>query len=344
MKKALQAAQKQKEARRDRVSFILVLILSSIAAVALLLPGIYAIAFSCGQAALGGMLWGLALMALGVLVGFLFGVPKSNRDETANGLRASTNPEDISEGNGLRANTNLEDISDWLSKIIVGTGLVELKSSPVYLKRLATLISGTLCPNGSAGMSIGAAIALVFPAIGFLIGFLVTRVWLQGEFRASDLTLVEARLEQGIEQAKNLAKIALGVAPTQIQADTDASMDVWDSDPHAGKFGGKPSGNHRQLSAEITPLLPGETTCKIKLQVTSTDPLEPLTGTVTFYLHPTYTEDQITVPVDTNGTATLIIHADAPFTVGASADNNQTRLELDLSKVPGGTREFYENA
>lgn len=30
------------------------------------------------------------------------------------------------------------------------------------------------------------------------------------------------------------------------------------------------------------------------------------------------------------------------FTIGAETDNGQTRLELDLMDVPGGTRSFYE--
>ncbi len=55
-------------------------------------------------------------MASGALLGFLFGIPRSlqaDRDAT----REDSAP--------LSQNTNLEQISDWLTKILVGVGLVQ---------------------------------------------------------------------------------------------------------------------------------------------------------------------------------------------------------------------------
>ena len=61
--------------------------------------------------AVGFMLAGGAF-TIGALLGFLFGVPRALTGATQEA--------------GLRSNTNLEQISDWLTKILVGVGLVEI--------------------------------------------------------------------------------------------------------------------------------------------------------------------------------------------------------------------------
>lgn len=51
----------------------------------------------------------------GGLVGFLFGIPRA--------VQGSTAPSGATQ---YQANTNLEQVSDWLTKIIVGVGLVQI--------------------------------------------------------------------------------------------------------------------------------------------------------------------------------------------------------------------------
>lgn len=79
----------------------------------------------------------------------------------------------------------------------------------------------------------------------------------------------------------------------------------------------------------------------VEITVKSTDPARPLTGTVVFYLHPTYAPPTCDVPV-VNGEATLKLQAWGAFTLGAVADAGSTRLELDLMTVAGGSPAFYE--
>src|SRR5689334_2047890 len=69
-----------------------------------------------------------ASLFVGVLLGFLFGIPKTlrrNPDPTAGGP--------LAEGD-YQPNTNLEEISDWLTKLIVGIGLVELRRIPELIE------------------------------------------------------------------------------------------------------------------------------------------------------------------------------------------------------------------
>lgn len=74
-------------------------------------------------------LWAMAYCVGGFLIGFLFGIPKVlQANET---VAARANPQ-------YRVNKNLEQISDWLTKIIVGLGLVQLRSVPRNLYDAAT--------------------------------------------------------------------------------------------------------------------------------------------------------------------------------------------------------------
>jgi hypothetical protein len=122
-----------------------------------------------------------------------------------------------------------------------------------------------------------------------------------------------------------------------------AAGDVWDTDPNKGKFGGSANANGRKLSAEIKPAASRRSAaCKIHINVSSTDANKPLTGNVRFYLHPTFgrwKKYDVTVK---NGVAEDDITSWGAFTIGVEADGGETRLELDLSDVRGGTEKFYQ--
>jgi hypothetical protein len=65
-----------------------------------------------------GLLAAFAASAVGGMIGFLFGVPKGPSD--SNDQQRS--------GFYYRPNTNLEQVSDWLTKIIVGVGLIQFRA------------------------------------------------------------------------------------------------------------------------------------------------------------------------------------------------------------------------
>ena len=100
---------------------------------------------------------GLAAWLGGSLLGFLFGVPR---------FQASPNQD----GSRIVPNTNLEQVSDWLTKIIIGATLVQLKEISAGLGRLAQAIGGEI--EAPAGSTAAGAAVLFFLFVGFMWGYL----------------------------------------------------------------------------------------------------------------------------------------------------------------------------
>lgn len=140
-----------------------------------------------------GLVWGLALYASGLFLGFLFGIPRAAAsyarvpppaEDTQSG-DAKTVPASAPDSAARRStvNSNLVEVSDWLTKIIVGVGLVELKELPGHGQSLAGFIAGSLAGTGAQApkgdyTSVAGAIALYFGVLGFITGYLLTRVFL----------------------------------------------------------------------------------------------------------------------------------------------------------------------
>lgn len=110
--------------------------------------------------------------AVGVLLGFLFGIPRA-----VDGAQPS--------GAAYRANTNLEQISDWLTKIIIGVSLIELSS---LSKGFGKVVDGVAdgIGGGVAGRTVAAGLLLYFSIIGFINGWLAVRLYLQRALSAAD--------------------------------------------------------------------------------------------------------------------------------------------------------------
>jgi hypothetical protein len=155
------------------------------------------------------------------------------------------------------------------------------------------------------------------------------------------VTEIEKNLGPGSK--RQLQKPERRESRTHIAASEDQEGDLWDSDPHKGKFGGSPAANSRLLKAVITPLTGRNSAgCEVRATVESTDSSKPLKGTVTFHLHPTFGwREKVKVKV-VRGVATYEFNSWGAFTIGAEADDGKTRLELDLAQVKGGTDKFYE--
>lgn len=107
---------------------------------------------------------------LGILVGFLFGIPR-----TPIGI----------EGQPGGVNTNLEQISDWLTKILVGVGLTQLESLPTRLWAIAGKLADAL-PQSDGRQAIVLALLSYGAAAGFLTGYLLTRLFLAPALRRAD--------------------------------------------------------------------------------------------------------------------------------------------------------------
>jgi hypothetical protein len=111
-------------------------------------------------------------------------------------------------------------------------------------------------------------------------------------------------------------------------------------DPHKGRWGGKAERNGRQLSA-VVQRTDDPDWFLFRLTVASLKGKRPLTGSVIFYLHPTFKPTKIKVVV-MNGVAEYENYAYGAFTVGAVTDGGKTKLELNLGDLPGAPQEFKE--
>lgn len=135
-------------------------------------------------------LWSLACLASGGIIGFLFGIPRVLQGDATHAPAEQLGGKDetsLSHQAAYRqqVNTNLEQISDWLTKIIVGIGLVELRRLPELLNRSSTFIANGLglSPNSQV---LAAAIIVYFGLIGFLSTYMITRIYLAGAFQRAD--------------------------------------------------------------------------------------------------------------------------------------------------------------
>jgi ABC-type amino acid transport system permease subunit len=115
----------------------------------------------------------LASMLSGALLGFLFGVPRLNRNYDPR--------EDYGRTTKYLPNTNLEDVSDWLTKIIIGITLTQLAKIPDYLQGIADYVTANSSCAGQdchlAGPVIVSLLVYFFIA-GFLSGYYYTRIFL----------------------------------------------------------------------------------------------------------------------------------------------------------------------
>lgn len=147
-----------------------------------------------------------AFLLIGGVLGFLFGIPRTLQQE-------SSGTDESNKAGGAptvnyRANTNLEQISDWLTKMLVGVGLTQLTAMPEHLNKVTLYIAGGLGGYPSSPI-LAMSIVLYFSTVGFLFGYLWTRLFLAGAFRQADLMsigLLASRVEQTDRKLEGLKK------------------------------------------------------------------------------------------------------------------------------------------
>jgi len=118
-----------------------------------------------------------ACVALGSLVGFIFGIPRTLQRPD----RTNTSPEaDKANTPQYGANTNLEEISDWLTKILVGVGLTQLGDLPEALEGIVAYLADRIgvekCELFILGLLLWSVIG------GFFLGYLFARTILPKAF------------------------------------------------------------------------------------------------------------------------------------------------------------------
>ena len=137
------------------------------------------------------LLWAGACLISGCFIGFLFGIPRVVQTETdaAGAVKPASTRSNSGDGAAGRSagsggyrqlvNTNLVEISDWLTKIIVGLGLVNLQKVPGLIDSAASVLGSEL-PGPAYAFS--TALIVAFSVLGFLMGYLYTRLFLAGAF------------------------------------------------------------------------------------------------------------------------------------------------------------------
>jgi CheY-like chemotaxis protein len=195
--------------KSSRVPFVLL---------SIFLLGTWAVA-ACGGAGanyhLGNaLIWGFGFCVGGMLLGFLFAIPRILPAGTiiaparvaANGKRDSDAGAASIVNHGSNSpseiNSNLVEVSDWLTKIIVGVGLVELKQLPGTARGVADYIAPSLGLEAGVAAPVAGGIMLFYSALGFLIGYLLTRIYLAVIIKWADnqvKNLNTVRLDSGTE-------------------------------------------------------------------------------------------------------------------------------------------------
>jgi hypothetical protein len=162
-----------------------------------------------------GILVAGAALSSGLVLGFIFGVPRVGSPDPV----AKTAPEpagaqpagSATQTNNVTSNSNLVEISDWLTKILVGVGLVELNSIPAKLGKLSYHVGLGLRPaqcGGScadllnSGQAAGLAIILFFFALGFLWCYVWTRLYFFSDLKG----LVDVMREDRVKDLVSLAE------------------------------------------------------------------------------------------------------------------------------------------
>lgn len=136
------------------------------------------------------MLSALGFLLVGFLLGFIFCIPRTPAKTAPPAVPAGASTGSSSQespSDPIETNSNLNEISDWLTKIIVGVGLVQLNKIPGKLSDLATYIGaglrncsgngGDACTKNSEALALG--IFIFFTAVGFLFGYIWTRLYYQ---------------------------------------------------------------------------------------------------------------------------------------------------------------------
>jgi tetratricopeptide (TPR) repeat protein len=170
------------------------------------------------------LVWALAWFSCAFILGFLFGIPKtqSRQVPSATNSQSGSLPSQVGETGGagtaspLKVNTNLEEVSDWLTKILLGAGLTQLTKIPVMFGKAADFMSQG-CSQGCSNSDrvFAGGIIMFFSALGFFAGYIWTRMYFAGAF---------ARLDPEAGNRQALASLAKSPTPTGEHPESEESL------------------------------------------------------------------------------------------------------------------------
>jgi hypothetical protein len=174
-----------------------------------------------------GILLAGASTFIGGALGFLFGIPRTLQHDWGNQyLEANLTKVDASSPTSridYRVNTNLEQISDWLTKILVGVSLTQVDKIRDGLISMSAFVAQAFEPQQVQSQALVLSIILYYTVLGFLFGYLWTRLFLAGALRVADqasIGIIEAKVQKATEKAENVER---KIESLKKQADLDAT-------------------------------------------------------------------------------------------------------------------------
>jgi tetratricopeptide (TPR) repeat protein len=200
--------------------------------------------------------WGVSLTvagastAVGCLLGFLFGIPRSLQQRNvppANTGQTAQQPSDADKSpltgtQAFRSNTSLEEISDWLTKIIIGVGLVQFQTFIAYLYKASLLASAFVAGDSvqiateadllsyDSGLSSPYFFALIIATLiaGCMFAYLETRTRLTLLFVSAEFAAKEGVDEKLVESAQRpvVTGTGDGRSPSAPVPATEADKDI----------------------------------------------------------------------------------------------------------------------
>jgi hypothetical protein len=164
---------------------------------ALLGVGFIIVICFAGEACALPLMAGMACMGSGAVVGFLFGIPKTlqgNQNKNGGqtpGKQQQAGPGDAENDSRVEDNTNLEQISDWLTKILIGASLVQFRQLITFFQHVAQRLADDM-PSGARSESFAVFLMVYFLVVGFVAGYLFTRLYLKGAMNRADALKLQA--------------------------------------------------------------------------------------------------------------------------------------------------------
>jgi len=307
----------------------------------------------------------LACLIGGIILGFLFSIPRYRKDQN------NTVPTDSQRLSYYKDNTNLEEISDWLTKIIVGISLVQFDHILNRLHQTAlNLASAFYCPCESNPQyySFASACIIFFTFSGFGVGYIWTRIvftWMlynnqidmdgdNKKVSPAGAALVQKEISEQSNafsgpEIKNQefsatesqeSKDSLARLQTKVKEILKTKTTYVDQDLQKGRWGGKSEVNGRKISATVTTSdVEGYYTIRFLIESTQAGtPLPP----AALMVHDSYQfpDDAIYLKPNDDGKISLQLLGYEAFTVGVVFEDG-TELELDLNNVKGFPKDFY---
>ena len=167
-----------------------------------------------------------AAAAAGALFGFVFGIPRSMEpaSRAAVAVVAAAKPADAAASRAaMGVNTNLERISDWLTTLLIGATLVQIKDIAAWVSGLG---KNLLATGPAANEAIVPIIVIYFFALAFLGVYLITRLYLTSALGLLGMSAGGPRFETDPAAAKAAADAEAAKAAADLAAKTAADAEA----------------------------------------------------------------------------------------------------------------------